>query len=76
MNEQYFLQQLKLILQCDEVIEVETMLHEIEEWDSLAFVQIISFFDKHFEKRITFNDLTKCFSPSDIILLANGAIKK
>lgn len=74
MNEQEFYMALKTILQTDADIGADTSLPELEEWDSIAFTMVITFFDKHFARHITFNDLGKCFSPRDIIKLADGAI--
>lgn len=74
MTEHEFYASLKTLLQTDEDIQAETSMQGLEEWDSLAFVLVISFFDKHFAKHITFADLTKCYSASDIAALADGAI--
>lgn len=74
MTQQEFIQELEDILQCEQPLDAQTALVDMEEWDSLAFMVIIAFFDKHFEQTITFQDLKGCRTPADIILLSNGAI--
>lgn len=74
MTQQEFIQELEDILQCDQAIDAQTALRDMEEWDSLAFMVIIAFFSKHFNQTITFQDLKSCNTPADIILLSKGAI--
>lgn len=74
MTQQEFMQELEDILQCDQTIDAHTVLRDMEEWDSLAFMVIIAFFSKHFNQTITFQDLKGCHTPADIILLSKGAI--
>lgn len=50
------------------------MLADLEEWDSLAFMVLIAFFDKNFGQRIVFDDLKNCRSPASLIALAKDAI--
>lgn len=69
-----FLAQLQEMLQTDAALTEDTALKEMEEWDSLAFMVLIAFFDKHFGKRVTFDDLKNCTTPADLITLAAGAI--
>lgn len=69
-----FLAQLQEMLQTDAVLAEDTELLDIEEWDSLAFMLLIAYFDKHFGRRVTFDTLKDCDTPADIIRLAEGAI--
>lgn len=75
MNKLDFLAELAEMLQTDEDLALNSDLQNMEEWDSLAFMVLISFFDKNFGLRLTFEDLAKCGTPEDIIALSEGAIK-
>lgn len=70
-----FLTELQDILQTDESLQETTELGALEEWDSIAFMVIIAFFDKNFNKKLTFEDLTACKTPADLMALAQGAIE-
>lgn len=74
MTRQEFLTALREMLQCDMEIREDTVLTELEEWDSLAFMVLIAFFDKNFGQRITFDNLKTCRMPSDLIALSAGGI--
>lgn len=74
MNKTEFLAELQEMLQAEDELSEGTVLTDMEEWDSLAFMILIAFFDKNFGRRITFEDLQPCRTPADIIKLASGAI--
>ena len=57
MTRQEFLTTLQEMLQCDMELHEDTVLTDLEEWDSLAFMVVIAFFDKNFGQRITFDTL-------------------
>lgn len=69
-----FLARLQELLQTDTALEADTPLWDMEEWDSLAFMVLIAFFDKQFGIRLTFDAIKACATPADIIGLSNGAI--
>lgn len=75
MNKTDFLTELQEILQTDENLLEDTALAELEEWDSIAFMVLIAFFDKNFDKKLTFEDLTACKTPADLMNLADGKIE-
>lgn len=74
MTRQEFLTALQEMLQCDMELHEDTLLADLEEWDSLAFMVVIAFFDKNFGRRVTFDTLKGCRTPSDLIALSTGAI--
>ena len=74
MTKQEFCCALQEILQCSEAIEETTLLTELEEWDSLAFMVLIAFFDKTWGQRIVFDDLKSIRSAADLIALTKGAV--
>lgn len=73
MTKSDFLTELQDILQTDAPLQESTDLGALEEWDSIAFMVLIAFFDKNFNKKLTFEDLAACKTPADLMTL--GAIK-
>ena len=69
-----FLAQLQEMLQTESALAEDTALWDMEEWDSLAFMTLIAFFDRQFGIRLTFDAIKACATPADIIGLSNGAI--
>lgn len=74
MTEKAFLEELQNMLQCESALSGDTALAGVEEWDSLAFMVLIAFFDREFGVRVTFDMLKQCHTPSDLIALTNGAV--
>ncbi len=74
MTKHDFLVTLQDMLQCENALQEQTVLTGLEEWDSLAFMVLIAFFDNKFGQRLTFDNLKSCSNVSDLITLANGAI--
>lgn len=75
MTRNEFLTALQDMLQTDVELQADTPLAGLEEWDSLAFMVLIAFFDKNFGKKLTFEDLTSCKDPAALMLLADGALQ-
>lgn len=59
MNREQFIGKVKELLQIDEELSAETYLFDIDEWDSLAMMNMVAFFDKEFNKKITISELQK-----------------
>lgn len=74
MTREEFLEELQGMLQCESALSADTVLADMEEWDSLAFMVLIAFFDKSFGLRVTFDMLKKCRTPEDLIALTNGGV--
>ena len=74
MTEKAFLEELRTMLQCESALSGSTSLADLEEWDSLAFMVLIAFFDRELGLRITFAMLKKCRTPLDLIALTKGAV--
>lgn len=75
MTRNEFLAALQDMLQTDAELQEDTPLAGLEEWDSLAFMVLIAFFDKNFGKKLTFEDLTACKNPAALMRLAGGALQ-
>lgn len=65
-----FLQVFQDVLQRDEPLSAEDALADIEEWDSLAVMATIAWFDRNLGKKLTFRDFKGLKSVADIAALA------
>lgn len=68
------LEEIKETLQRDEDISLEMNLEEIEEWDSLANISMISLYDELFGIVVTANNLTKCQTVNDLVNLVTDKL--
>lgn len=75
MKKYDFLAELQEILQAEEALQESTKLETLEEWDSIAFMVLIAFFDRNFGKKLTFEDLAAVKTPEDLISLSQGEIE-
>jgi acyl carrier protein len=75
MTETQFLETLQELLQRDEPIAVDMPLKDIAEWDSLAVMSCMAFFDKKFGIKTTFKQYKRLGSVADLIALSGGAIQ-
>ncbi|WP_419773859.1 acyl carrier protein [Halarcobacter sp.] len=69
MTKQELLEEIKEVLQRDEELSLDMNLTDIEEWDSLATISIISLYDELFSKIINGDTLKSCNSVNDLIEL-------
>lgn len=74
MTKHEFLDALQDMLQTDAELAEDTPLAGLEEWDSLAFMVLIAFFDKNFGKKLTFEDLSACKTPAALMQLTGAAL--
>lgn len=70
-----FLGTLQDLLQTETVMEKDTSLADLEEWDSLAQMAVMAWLDREFGVHAQFADIAKCRSADEVAALANGAIK-
>ncbi|MGR5459343.1 hypothetical protein [Vibrio alfacsensis] len=70
MNKEQFLEELTDVLQLEDAINESTNLKELEEWDSMAHLGVISMFDIEFSKNITNVELKDIETVSDLMALA------
>ena len=57
MDKQEFLKKLKETLQSDNELNMDTILDDLEEWDSLGMMTTAVFLEKEFGFKTTVNDL-------------------
>ena len=74
MLKSVFLEELRELLQRDEPITPDMALRDMEEWDSLAVMSCMAYFDKHFKVKTKISQYEHLRAVSDLMALAEGAI--
>lgn len=74
MTKKEFLVEFQEMLQRDDPVQEETLLASLAEWDSVARMVLIAFFDRTFGQRITFDAFNACRTVADLMALAQGGI--
>ena len=72
MKIEEFTRELEDILQIDSTLTHDTLLEDLEEWDSMAYLGVISFFDMEFSKAVTNTELKTIKTVEELFLLANS----
>lgn len=70
MTQIEFLEALKDALQREEDLSLDMALADLEEWDSLAIISLISLFDAQLGRKVSGNDLRGAVSVRDLLRLA------
>lgn len=65
-----FLSEMEDVLQTEETLTPETVLRDLDDWDSLAIMSTMAFLQKKFNKVTTFKDYHNIVTMQDIIHLA------
>jgi len=68
------LEEINEALQRDEDISYEMKLEDIEEWDSLANISMISLYDQLFGIIVTADKLKECQTVNDLIELVSDKL--
>lgn len=58
------------LLQRDEPVTATDILADMEEWDSLAIMSLIAWFDKNLNMHLTFPDFKALRTVADVAVLA------
>lgn len=74
MTKLELLEEIKETLQRDEDVSLEMKLEDIEEWDSLATISIISLYDELFETIVKTNDIDNCKTVTDLVNLVSDKL--
>ncbi len=69
-----FLQELQDLLQRDASITPDMLLRDMEEWDSLAMMSCMAYFDRHFNVKTNISHYKELRTVTDLMALAGGAI--
>lgn len=75
MTQQELLTYIQDALQRDDELKVEMNLQDLEEWDSLAIVSLISLYDTHFGISVTGNTLRGCQKVGDLITIVKEKLQ-
>ena len=75
MTQQELLTYIQDALQRDDELKVEMNLQDLEEWDSLAIVSLISLYDTHFRISVTGNTLRDCQKVGDLITIVKEKLQ-
>lgn len=70
MTQNEFLEALKDALQREEDLSLDMALADLEEWDSLAIISLISLFDAQLGRKVSGNDLRGAVFVRDLVRLA------
>lgn len=70
MNKEEFLKEIIRQTEIEQEIDENTKLEDIENWDSLAAIKLISLFNNAFKFRPDINELLACESIKEILDLA------
>lgn len=66
MNRDEFLEKMQDVLQMEDELTFDTILEDLEEWDSLAMMAVTAFLDKNFNLKLTFDDFKNFKTVEDI----------
>jgi len=66
MTKDEFLEQMQDVLQTDVELAYETVLDELDEWDSLAIMATMAFLDKNFGVKTSIKDYREMSTIGDI----------
>ena len=74
MTKYELLEEIKETLQRDEEISFAMVLEDIEEWDSLANISMISLYDQLFGVIVTSETIEECKTIGDLVQLVDDKI--
>lgn len=66
MNKEQFLEEMVEVLQTEDEITMDTVLEDLEEWDSLSIMSTMAFLDKNFGVKTTMKDYQNMQTIEDI----------
>lgn len=66
MNKEQFLEEMVEVLQTEDEITMDTVLEDLEEWDSLSIMSTMAFLDKNFGVKTNMADYKNMTTIVDI----------
>lgn len=66
MNMQEFLTEMQDVLQTEETLSKDTVLNDLDEWDSLSVMATMAFLEKSFGVKTTMKDYKEMTTIADI----------
>lgn len=76
MTKTEFLLAFQDLLGREGIVNIDDTLADLEEWDSLAMMSVIAWFDKHISITLNFNQLKALQTVVDIIALSKNTGKE
>jgi len=76
MKKEAFLVEFQDLLGCEDPIGLNDTLADLEEWDSLAMMSVIAWFDKHISITLSFTQLRGLQTVVDVIALSKNTGKE
>jgi len=70
MTKEEFLEQMQDVLQTDAELTMDTVLADLDEWDSLSMMALMAFLDKNFGVKVKIVDLKALATIADIAVKA------
>ena len=70
MNKEEFLEAMVDVLQTEDEITMDTVLDDLEEWDSLSIMATMAFLDKNFGVKTSMKDYQNMKTIGDIAKIA------
>ena len=67
MNKEEFIEKFTDVLQTEEELKEDTVLEDLDEWDSLSKIATIAFFDKELGIKVSFNEIGEFKTVGDVI---------
>ena len=67
MERDFLLEEIKEALQREDPLTFEMKLEDLNEWDSLAVLSILTLYDELFGVIVNQDDIEKCITVSDLI---------
>ena len=66
MNAEQFLEEMVEVLQTEEELTMDTLLEDLDEWDSLSVMATMAFLDKEFGVKTSLSDYKEMKTIEDI----------
>lgn len=70
-----FFKELKEFLQCEADLTIDTCLWDSEEWDSMAIMSCIAYFDANFGVKTKFNQYKDVSTVEDLMVLSKAVFE-
>ena len=74
MKKEQFLEEMIDVLQTEEELSLDTVLDDLDEWDSLSKMAVMAFYNKNFGIKIALNEFKNIKTVLDLVKLAGDKI--
>lgn len=74
MTVEEFLEEFQDLLQRDDPVSLDSVLKELEEWDSMSVMACMVWLDKRFDQKYSYAEIGQLATVQDILTLTKGAV--